>query len=207
MQDSQSATMWPAPVELRDEHVSLVPTAPDHASRLIEAAADGDMHGLWYTNAPAPDAVPAEIERRLGFLARHEWLPFTILSADGTTALGMTAFLHLEPKARRLEIGGTWLRQSAQRTRVNPAAKRLLLTHAFEQLDCIAVELRTSTFNRQSRTAIEALGAKLDGILRNHFDAYGQPRDTCVYSIISSEWPFVRRHLTWRLERPLPAPC
>lgn len=197
--------MWPEPIALHSEHVRLVSIARDHTPRLAEAAADGDLHTLWYTSAPAPDEVANEIDRRLGFLEMGMWLPFTMFSPDETTAYGMTAYLHLEPTARRLEIGGTWLRKSAQRTRINTAAKLLLLEHAFDTLDCTAVELRTSTFNRQSRAAIEALGAKLDGILRNHFDPFGQPRDTCVYSIISAEWPLVRRHLTWRLERPVPS--
>ena len=192
---------WAAPVRLSDERVMLEPLAPGHAADLAEAAADGELWTLWYTSIPTPDGMAAAIEERLARQAAGTWLPFAVIDRAHGRAVGMTSYLNIETKVRRLEIGGTWYRRSVQRTGLNVACKRLLLAHAFEQLDCIAVELRTHRLNRQSRTAIEALGAQLDGILRNHFDAFGNPRDTCVYSIIATEWPQVRRHLDGRLGR------
>jgi RimJ/RimL family protein N-acetyltransferase len=111
--------------------------------------------------------------------------------------------LNADPINHRLEIGATWYRKSVQRTELNTRCKLLLLTHAFEALNCIAVEFRTHFFNQQSRRGIERLGAKLDGILRNHqIASNGTLRDTCVYSIIASEWPTVRAHLAWELSKP-----
>jgi RimJ/RimL family protein N-acetyltransferase len=117
--------------------------------------------------------------------------------------LGMTTFMNIDQPNRRLEIGSTWYRACAHRTFVNTECKLLLLSHAFDTLACIAVEFRTSSFNIKSRTAIERIGAKLDGVLRNHqIVADDVLRDTYVYSIISSEWPAVRKHLTWMLNKP-----
>ena len=114
----------------------------------------------------------------------------------------MTTYMNIDRKHFRVEIGSTWLARGAQRTGINSEAKLLLLTHAFESLDCIAVELRTHVLNHQSRRAIERLGAKLDGILRNHQRARnGTLRDTCVYSIIAPEWPTIRAHLQWQMDK------
>lgn len=194
--------MWPEPVDLRGQHGSLVPLTPDHADDLAEAAADGDLHQLWYTSVPSPEAVPAEIERRLGLRASGSMLPFAILTPDGT-AVGMTTYMNIDAGNRRLEIGSTWYRKAVQRSPLNTECKLMMLTHAFEVLGCIAVEFRTHFVNMQSRRAIERLGAKLDGILRNHMImANGTLRDTACYSIIASEWPTVKAHLTWQLEKP-----
>jgi RimJ/RimL family protein N-acetyltransferase len=198
--------VWPDPVILRGEIVTLVPCAVDHAPALQEAVADGEPWRLWYTSVPTPEQMVEEIDRRLGLQSAGSWLPFTIFSSGSGRALGMTSYLNLVPSVRRLEVGATWLRRSAQRTGANVEAKLLLLQHAFEALDCVAVELRTNSFNQQSRRAIEALGAKLDGILRNHYDAVGNIRDTCVYSVIAPEWPSVKRHLQWRLTRDAATP-
>lgn len=113
----------------------------------------------------------------------------------------MSGYLNIPKSVRRPEIGGTWMRKSVHGSGANIAAKQLLLRHAFDTLGCIAVEFRTHRFNLQSRRAIEALGAQLDGILRDHFDAFGNLRDTCVYSITAGEWPQVKRHLGWRLQQ------
>ncbi len=129
-------------------------------------------------------------------------LPFAALDSTGV-AVGMTSYLNIDADTRRLEIGSTWYRERVQRTAFNTECKLMLLQHAFEKLDCVAVEFRTHFLNHRSRRAIERLGAKLDGILRNHRRLPdGSLRDTCVYSIISGEWPTVKRHLTHRLHGP-----
>ncbi|HZK98917.1 MAG TPA: GNAT family protein, partial [Caulobacteraceae bacterium] len=148
-----------------------------------------------------PDAMRADIERRLLLREKGTALPFAALDPATGKAVGVTSYLNADAVNRRVEIGGTWYRASLQRSAVNTQCKLLLLTHAFETLDCIAVEFRTHFFNTASRRAIERLGAKLDGILRSHSrDREGHLRDTCVYSIIAPEWPTVRRNLQWRLE-------
>jgi len=163
---------------------------------------DGELWRLWYTSVPAPEGMAAEIERRLGLQAAGSMLPFTVLDADGRIC-GMTTYMNVDAANRRVEIGSTWYARRVQRTPLNTECKRMLLAHAFEALDCIAVEFRTGFFNQPSRRAIERLGAKLDGILRSHqrYDN-GTLRDTCVYSIVAAEWPAVRAHLDFQLERP-----
>ncbi|WP_156529562.1 GNAT family N-acetyltransferase [Marivivens sp. JLT3646] len=194
--------MWPAPITLSDTSVTLAPLSQGHAADLIEAAADGELWKLWYTMIPAPDGVEAEIDRRLGLLEKGAMLPFAILTPKGQ-AVGMTTYMNIDAANKRLEIGSTWYRKSVQRGPMNTQVKRLMLTHAFEALGCNAVEFRTHFMNHQSRAAIERLGAKLDGVLRSHMVmADGSLRDTCVYSILAHEWPTVKTHLTWQLEKP-----
>lgn len=193
-----SADLWPPDVTLTSPHACLRPTAVADAADLALAAADGETASLWFTSAPAPEAAAEEIERRLAARAAGTMLPFTVLV--GGRAAGMTTYVNIDAANRRLEIGSTWYRKSCRRTAVNTACKRLLLAHAFETLDCIAVEFRTHFFNAASRRAIERLGAKLDGILRSHeIGRAGELRDTCVYSIVAAEWPAVRANLDWRL--------
>ena len=190
------------PATLRGRHVKLVPLALEHEPALIEAAQDGELWRLWYTSVPAPEEMRAEIERRLALRAKESMLPFTVLDETGVV-VGMTAYMHVDAANRRLEIGSTWYAGRVQRTGLNTEAKLLLLAHAFECLGCIAVEFRTHFMNHQSRSAIERLGAKLDGVLRNHqLLKDGTLRDTCVYSIVAAEWPAVRAHLRWQLDRP-----
>lgn len=194
--------MWPTPITLSDTAVTLAPISQDHAADLIEAAADGALWKLWYTMIPTPDGVVAEIDRRLNLMEMGSMLPFAILSPEGK-AVGMTTYMNIDAANKRLEIGSTWYRKSVQRGPMNTQVKRLMLTHAFEALDCNAVEFRTHFMNHQSRAAIERLGAKLDGVLRSHMVmADGSLRDTCVYSILTHEWPTVKTHLTWQLEKP-----
>lgn len=194
------------PITLRGTHAALVPLEPAHASALGDAVADGELWRLWYTAIPAPERMEAEIERRLGLRQAGSMLPFTVLDADGTP-VGMTTYMNIDAGNRRVEIGSTWYARRVQRSALNTECK-LLLTHAFDTLDCIAVELRTHFHNRQSRRGIERLGAKLDGILRSHqIAADGSLRDTCVYSIVRSEWPAVRANLRWQLEQPRPQPA
>lgn len=191
------------PVTLAGRHAMLVPLAMDHHDALVEAVQDGALWQLWYTSIPAPEGMAAEIERRLTLQAQGRMLPFAVLAPGTGRAVGMTTYMNIDAANRRLEIGSTWLRRSVQRSALNTDCKRLLLGHAFEALDCIAVEFRTHFFNHASRRAIERLGAKLDGVLRQHqIMADGSLRDTCVYSIVASEWPAVHRHLAHQLERP-----
>jgi RimJ/RimL family protein N-acetyltransferase len=195
------------PLTLIGQHVRLEPLALSHLAGLQEAVADGELWKLWYTMVPHPDQMAAEIERRLGLQAQGSMLPFTVLDLERQQVAGMTTFMNIDSANRRLEIGSTWYRQSVQRSTLNTEAKRLLLAHAFEMQQCIAVEFRTHVFNQQSRRAIERLGAHLDGILRQHqinqHPLAGQAlRDTCVYSILDHEWPNVKLHLDHQLSRP-----
>jgi N-acetyltransferase len=187
-------------VSLHGHHVSLVPLGYAHLDDLVEAVKDGELWTLWYTTIPAPDRLRAEIDRRLELHKQGSMIPFAVIEKSGQ-AVGMTTFMHIDAVNRRVEIGSTWYRKRVQRSALNTECKLLLLTHAFEHLNCIAVEFRTHFFNQQSRTAIERLGARLDGILRQHMIAgNGTLRDTCVYSILDREWPAVKAHLSHRLE-------
>jgi RimJ/RimL family protein N-acetyltransferase len=190
------------PVTLQGEIATLVPLTHDHHAQLLEAVQDGELWKLWFTAIPSPEGMSGEIERRLGLMKQGSMLPFAVVSATTGRAVGMTTFMNIDVLNRRLEIGSTWYRRSVQRTGVNTEAKLLLLTHAFERLDAIAVEFRTHFFNHRSRAAIERLGARLDGILRQHQLARnGTMRDTCVYSILNREWPTVKVHLQSELSR------
>jgi len=193
---------WPAPVTLEGVHATLVPLATEHEAGLITAARDGELWNLWYTSVPAPEKMGADIQRRLGLQASGSMLPFTVLDTDGAVA-GETTYMNIDATHRRVEIGSTWYASRVQRTPLNTECKLMLLTHAFEALGCIAVEFRTHRLNTQSRRAIERLGAQLDGILRAHQRSPdGSLRDTAVYSITAAEWPAVRQHLRWQLQRP-----
>ncbi|MGN6309375.1 MAG: GNAT family N-acetyltransferase [Xanthobacteraceae bacterium] len=190
---------WLQPVTLKGEHASLEPLSAAHRDGLIEAVKDGDLWKLWYTAIPAPDKMDAEIARRLDLQEKGAMLPFTVKDAGGQIA-GMTTYMNVDAPNRRVEIGSTWYAKRVQRTPLNTQCKLMLLTHAFEKLDCIAVEFRTHFFNHQSRRGIERLGAKQDGILRNHsISPNGTLRDTVVFSIIASDWPTAKAHLTYQL--------
>ena len=189
---------------LRGQHVCLMPLSAAHHDDLLEAVKDGELWRHWYTAIPTPDKMASEIERRLSLQKQGSMLPFTV-QVNGKS-VGMTTYMNIDAANLRVEIGSTWYRASVQRSPVNTECKRLLLAYAFEQLQCNAVEFRTHFFNQQSRRAIERLGAKLDGVLRNHQinhhpDAAGALRDTCVYSILNTEWPTVKAHLDYQLSR------
>jgi RimJ/RimL family protein N-acetyltransferase len=189
-------------VTLKGRHATLVPLAQAHAAELAEAVRDGELWRLWMTSIPAPEAMSTEIERRLLLQREGTWVPFAVIEHASGRAVGMTNYLHIDAPNRRVEIGATWYRRSVQRTALNTECKLMLLSHAFERASCIAVEFRTHVLNRASRAAIERLGARLDGILRSHqIGAEGSLRDTCVYSVIASEWPAVKLHLRHELER------
>lgn len=189
-------TGWLEEVELTGPHTILTPLRQSHAPDLATALRDGALHELWYTTVPAPRDVASEIDRRLALQAAGTMLPFAVLSAATGRAVGMTTYMHVDAVNRRVEIGSTFYAPAAQRTGINTDAKRLLLTHAFESLHCLAVEFRTHRMNQQSRRAIERIGAQLDGILRAHMVMLnGTIRDTAVYSITAPEWPAVDANL------------
>ena len=194
--------MWDASVQLIGVQITLTPLALGHIPGLCQAVSDGDLHRLWFTTAPAPIEMEEAVKLRLSRASAGLEAPFVIVrNADGCV-LGATNYLVLDQDTPRVEIGGTWIAASGQRTRANTEAKRLLLGHAFEDLSCAAVEFRTHALNLRSRAAIERLGARLDGILRNHRRcSNGTLRDTCCYSIIASEWLAVRAHLDHMLEQ------
>ena len=193
------------PVTLSGRHVTLLPLAREHVGALAAAADDGELWRLWYTGIPAPDATAAWVDAALAMREERGAMPFVVRDAASGDIVGCTRYFNVEAAHRRLEIGHTWYARRAQRTAINTESKLLLLTHAFEQLDCIAVELRTHFFNFASRRAIERLGARQDGILRNHqIMPDGTLRDTVMFSVIASEWPTVRRHLNFLLDAPSP---
>lgn len=192
-----SASDFAAAPALVGPTVRLEQLDPTHAPGLAEAAAV--LGDLWFTNIPAPDGMEAEIERRLGLQAAGTMAPYTVIDEASGDPVGMTTFMNIDAEHRRMEIGSTWLSPRAQGGRTNPEMKLMMLTRAFDELDCIAVEFRTHAHNLRSRRAIEKLGAKQDGILRSHQLQRGVLRDTVVYSIIAAEWPTVRLGLEQRL--------
>jgi RimJ/RimL family protein N-acetyltransferase len=190
---------WPDPITLRGQHARLEPLSHQHHDGLVEAVKDGELWKLWYTSVPTAEGMAKEIDRRLGLQSSGSMLPFTVFDAAGQIA-GMTTYMNIDAGNRRVEIGSTWYAKRVQRSPLNTQCKLLLLGHAFEGLNCIAVEFRTHFFNHQSRRAIERLGAKQDGILRSHQVApNGTLRDTVVFSIIAAEWPTVKAHLNFQL--------
>ncbi|HLP23044.1 MAG TPA: GNAT family protein [Microbacteriaceae bacterium] len=193
-------TSFSAAPTLTHNRVRLEQLSHVHASQLAEAAAEGELWATWYTAIPAPHEMDAEIDRRLGLQAAGSMAPWAVIDPDTDRAVGMTTYMNIDAANRRVEIGSTWLAKRVQRSGLNKAAKLLLLSRAFDDLDCIAVEFRTHWHNQQSRRAIAELGAKQDGVLRNHqIDRFGTLRDTVSFSIIASEWPTVRLGLEARL--------
>ncbi len=194
------ASAWLQPVSLEGAHVRLEPLQSAHAPALRAAVADGELWRLWYTAVPSPDTVDAYVATALAERDAGVSLPFVVRDASGDV-VGSTRYCNVEAAHRRLEIGYTWYSARVQRTGLNTEAKLLLLRHAFETLECIAVEFRTNWFNERSRNAIARLGAKQDGVLRNHrLMPDGSYRDTVLFSIVASEWPAVRRNLLFKLE-------
>jgi len=198
---ADSTTHWVEPVLLRGRHVRLEPLAVAHVEGLRAATADGELWRLWYTSVPSPEGVSAYVEKALALRQSGAAMPWAVLDANGAV-VGSTRYGNVDAEHRRVEIGWTWYAKRVQRTALNTEAKLLLLTHAFEVLNCGAVEFRTSWFNHASRNAIARLGAKQDGILRNHMlMSDGSYRDTVVFSIVANEWPMVKRHLQFKLEQ------
>lgn len=191
---------WIEPVTLEGEHVLLEPLSAAHADDLAQATADGELWKLWYTFVPPPDGVQRYIDTALEGREREGDLPFAVRHRASGRVIGSTRLFRADPVNRRVELGHTWYARRFQRSAVNSECKLLLLGHAFEQLNAIAVELRTHWHNHASRNAIARLGAKQDGVLRHHtLSADGVYRDTVVFSILSQEWPAVRQNLNLRL--------
>jgi RimJ/RimL family protein N-acetyltransferase len=190
------------PVVLQGRYATLEPLAGEHRVDLQRVAADGELWQLWYTSVPAPETTEAYIDAALRMREELGAMPFVVRDNTAGEVVGCTRYFNVDAANRRLEIGHTWYAKHTQRTAINTETKLLLLTHAFEKLRCIAVEFRTHWFNQASRAAIARLGAKQDGVLRNHqISADGSYRDTVVFSIIESEWPAAKRHLGFLLER------
>jgi len=181
----------------------LEPMQREHADELLEAARDGELWDLWYTGIAGGDGILGYVESAIKMREELGAMPFVVRRQDDGKVVGSTRYFNVDEKNRRLEIGHTWYSKSMQRTALNTECKLALLEHAFEKLDCIAVEFRTHWFNFDSRAAIARLGAKQDGVLRNHqISPNGTLRDTVVFSIIQSEWPTVKAHLRWQLKKP-----
>ena len=192
---------WIQPVSLQGQHVRLDPLAAEHVPGLQAAARDGELWKLWYTSVPSPELAAEYVDKALALQAQGLALPWVVRDADGAI-VGSTRYGNVDAANRRVEIGWTWYAKRVQRTALNTEAKLLLLTHAFEVLGCEVVEFRTNWFNHASRAAIARLGAKQDGVLRHHMRLDdGTYRDTVVFSILRDEWPLVRRHLRFKLER------
>ena len=192
---------WRETPVLSGRHVRLRPLAMEDRGALLEAMADGDLASLFYTFVPTPETVDAWFDKVFAERDAGRVLPFAVIAADGRLS-GTTRFMRMSEADKRLEIGGTLYAKSVQRTGLNTEAKRLLLGHAFDVLGCRCVQIRTGWHNRASRAAIERLGAKLDGVLRNHkIMPDGHFRDTVVYSIITEEWPGVRANLDLLMAR------
>jgi RimJ/RimL family protein N-acetyltransferase len=191
------------PVTLRGECATLEPLADEHLQAIRAAAADGELWQLWYTSVPAPDKASQWLATAFAMRERDGALTFVVRDNATGDVVGSTRYFNVDAANRRLEIGHTWYAKRMQRTALNTECKLLLLTHAFETLRCIAVEFRTHWFNHASRTAILRLGAKQDGVLRNHqLLPDGSRRDTVVFSIVDGEWLAVKRHLQHLLSRP-----
>jgi N-acetyltransferase len=191
------------PVTLKGRHATLEPLAREHEEGLRRAAADGELWRLWYTSIAPPEKMGEYVATALDMRERLGAMPFVVRDNASGDIVGCTRYFNVDAPNRRLEIGHTWYAKRAQRAAINTECKLVLLTHAFEALRCIAVEFRTHWFNQPSRDAIARLGAKQDGVLRNHqLMPDGAKRDTVVFSIIDGEWPAVKRHLNYLLERP-----
>lgn len=194
----------PRPTVLEGHGVRLEPLSSAHTDDLAVAVADGRLWELWFTNVPRPEDMPAYVEHANGGLAEGHMLPWAVRETEGGTIVGSTRYHDINAEIDRVEIGYTWYAATWQHTHLNTACKLLLLEHAFDELGCRVVGLRTDTFNFASQRAIEALGAKKDGVIRqNQRRRDGSVRDTVMYSILATEWPDVERHLRLRHQRAL----
>ena len=193
---------WIEPVTLSGSGVLLEPLSLEHLDGLSAAVKDGELWNLWFTSIPSPEKAEAYIKTALEMRENTGAMPFVIRDRQVNTIIGCTRYFNVDELNQRLEIGHTWYSESYQRTAANTESKYLLLTHAFEELKAIAVEFRTHWHNHKSRAAIARLGAKQDGVLRNHTrSADGIYRDTVVFSIIDLEWPAVKHSLQFKLNR------
>ncbi|HMV95327.1 MAG TPA: GNAT family N-acetyltransferase [Anaerolineales bacterium] len=196
-------TRWIQPVTLTGAHVVLEPLSLEHLDGIKEAVLDGELWKLWFTSIPSPETAETYIRSALELRENAGWMAFVVREKATNKIIGSTRYCNVDEVNQRLEIGYTWYAESYQRSAVNTECKYLLLTHAFEKLDAIAVEFRTHWHNHKSRAAIARLGAKQDGVLRNHTkSANGVYRDTVVFSIINLEWPVVKQSLEYKMSKP-----
>lgn len=192
---------WTTPPTLSGSHVRLEPLQRGHALALGAAASDGELWRLGYTSVPTPDTAEDYVDKALAMQAAGMALAFAVLDGGGAV-VGSTRFYSLDPQTPRVQIGYTWYARRVQRTGLNTEAKLLLLRHAFDRMGCICVGFETSLLNQASRTAIARLGAREDGVMRNHMrHPDGSVRDTVAFSIVESEWPAVHLHLQTMLEQ------
>jgi RimJ/RimL family protein N-acetyltransferase len=192
----------PKPVTLERDGIRLEPLSPEHYDGLVAAAKDGELWNLWYTSVPEPGAVMGYIGDAVKGQSAGHMLPWAVRDLNTNTIVGSTRYHDIVPAIDRVEIGYTWYATRCQRTNVNTTCKLLLLEHAFDKLGCAVVGLRTDNFNFRSQRAIEAIGAKKDGVLRRHQARRdGTVRDSVMYSIVKEEWRDVKRHLELRLEQ------
>lgn len=187
---------WLKPITLHSDYCTLVPLAYEHHDGLVEAVKDGELWQLGYALVASPEDMKKDIKRRLALFAEGTMLPFTVIHNQSQKIVGMTTYCQANESNRRLDIGFTWYAKSHWRTALNTECKRLLLAHAFETLNCIAVGFRVDTLNIRSQNAVKRLGAKLDGVIRNYsILPSGHTRDMCFFSILPHEWPRIKAHL------------
>jgi len=192
----------PQPATLEGHGVRLEPLEVSHLEGLMAAAKDGRLWELWFTSVPEPEQTRAYIDTAVKGQRDGHMLPWAVRELKTGAIVGSTRYHDIVPSADRVEIGWTWYAKRVQRTHINTACKLLLFGHAFETLQCKVVGLRTDNFNFRSQRAIEALGAKKDGVIRHHWPRRdGTVRDTVIYSVLASEWPDVKRHLEMRTRK------
>lgn len=195
-------TKWLEKTRFEGNLVRLEPLNTSHKNALLEAAADGELWNLWFTSVPSEKTIDSYIEQALKFYENDTALPFIIIDKKSNKIIGSSRYMNGTSVHKRLEIGHTWVAKSFQRIGVNTECKYRLLKHAFENLNCIAVEFRTHSQNHASRKAIARLGAKQDGILRSHqISSDGRLRDTVVFSILKEEWPAVKKSLEFKMAK------
>ena len=193
---------WFKEIVLETERIKLVPLRLDYKEDLLNAARDGDLGKLWFTSVPTVDTIDDYMDKAINDFELDKGLAFAVIDKKSDKIIGTSRYTNATPEYKRLEIGYTWYAKSYQKSFVNTECKLLLLTYAFEVLETIAVELRTNWYNFESRKAIARLGAKQDGVLRNHqINPDGSFRDTVVFSIINSEWKACKRSLLFKLEQ------
>jgi len=191
-----------SPTTLEGRGIRLEPLGPQHGDELAAAANDGRLWELWFTSVPEADQVSRYITDALAGQSAGHMLPWAVRELTSGRVIGTTRYHDIVPVVDRVEIGWTWYALSRQRSHVNTTCKLLLFQHAFETLGCKVVGLRTDNFNLRSQRAIEALGAKRDGVLRHHYlRRDGSVRDSVMYSVLATEWPDVKKHLITRLDR------
>lgn len=193
---------WFKEIVLETERIKLVPLRLDYKEDLLNAAKDGNLGKLWFTSVPTVDTIDDYMDKAINDFKLDKGLAFAVIDKKSDKIIGTSRYTNATPEYKRLEIGYTWYTKSYQKSFVNTECKLLLLTYAFEVLETIAVELRTNWYNFESRKAIARLGAKQDGVLRNHqINPDGSLRDTVVFSIINSEWKACKRSLLFKLDQ------